>query len=139
MIQLEVAGQAIPQGSLRAHMAGGRPVLHYTNAEPLTLWRDAVAQAAHAAGFTSPTTGPFGVSIDIGVRRPQGHYTSKGEVSARFTDSWPDRRPDIDKLARAVLDALTGSVWRDDGQVVILDVAKRYADTPSTIITITAL
>ncbi len=139
MIELLVAGAAIPQGSLRAHMAGGRPVLHYTNQQPLSLWRDAVAQAAREAGYTSPSPGPYGVSIDIRVVRPLGHLSSKGTVLPRFTDAWPDRRPDIDKLARSILDALTGLVWRDDGQVVILDVAKRYADTASTTITITAL
>ena len=139
MIDLEVAGTAVPQGSLRAHMAGGRPVLHYTNQQPLSVWRDAVANAAREAGYTSPRPGPFGVSIDIRVMRPKGHFTSKGLVHPRFTDCWPDRRPDIDKLARSILDALTGLVWRDDGQVVILDVAKRYADTASSTITITAL
>jgi crossover junction endodeoxyribonuclease RusA len=139
MIELQVAGSAVPQGSLRAHMAGGRPVLHYTNQEPLALWRDAVASEARRQGYVTPRPGPFGVSIDIRVKRPQGHLTSKGTVLPRFTDCWPDRRPDIDKLARSILDALTGLVWRDDGQVVILDVAKRYADTPSSTITITAL
>jgi Holliday junction resolvase RusA-like endonuclease len=114
-------------------------VLHYTNQEPLSLWRDAVAESARRQGFTTPTPGPFGVSIDIGVARPLGHYSISGKVLPRYTDAWPDRRPDIDKLARSILDALTGLVWRDDGQVVILDVAKRYADTPSTSIVITSL
>jgi crossover junction endodeoxyribonuclease RusA len=48
---------------------------------------------------------------------------------------WPQRatlrlapcvRPDCDKLARALLDALTGIAYDDDGQVVSLTVHKRY-------------
>ena len=38
-------------------------------------------------------------------------------------------RPDIDKLARAILDALTDArVWPDDGQVVTMHVEKRYGE-----------
>lgn len=40
---------------------------------------------------------------------------------------WHDKRPDADKLARAVLDAITESgTIRDDAQVVSLRVRKRY-------------
>jgi Holliday junction resolvase RusA-like endonuclease len=40
----------------------------------------------------------------------------------------PATRPDIDKLLRAVLDALTGLVFVDDGQVVTVNMAKEYAN-----------
>lgn len=36
------------------------------------------------------------------------------------------KRPDVDKLGRAVLDALTGIVWRDDCQVIGLQLVKGY-------------
>ena len=38
------------------------------------------------------------------------------------------KRPDIDKLARAALDALSGVIWRDDSQVVELVASKSYAE-----------
>jgi Holliday junction resolvase RusA-like endonuclease len=37
------------------------------------------------------------------------------------------KRPDVDKLARALLDPLTGIVWVDDSQVSFLTVNKVYA------------
>jgi crossover junction endodeoxyribonuclease RusA len=40
----------------------------------------------------------------------------------------PASRPDIDKLARAVLDALTGVAFRDDSQVAKLDLLKLWVD-----------
>ena len=40
----------------------------------------------------------------------------------------PYVRPDIDKLARAILDALTGHFYADDSQVVRLVSEKYYAD-----------
>jgi crossover junction endodeoxyribonuclease RusA len=49
-------------------------------------------------------------------------------------------RPDVDKLARCVLDGLTGVVYKDDGQVVAIRLAKQYApigEKPGVTITIT--
>ena len=39
-------------------------------------------------------------------------------------------KPDIDKLIRAVLDALTGIFYADDAQVDELYVTKMYGDPP---------
>jgi Holliday junction resolvase RusA-like endonuclease len=39
---------------------------------------------------------------------------------------YPTTKPDLDKLARAVLDALTGVYYLDDAQVVSLDLQKAY-------------
>ena len=50
------------------------------------------------------------------------------QVKQQLSDGmlWRPVRPDIDKLARAVLDALTGIVWVDDDQVVELVCRKRW-------------
>lgn len=41
---------------------------------------------------------------------------------------WPHtKKPDIDKLLRALLDAMTGIVWADDSQVAFVVVNKVYA------------
>ncbi|HEV8178612.1 MAG TPA: RusA family crossover junction endodeoxyribonuclease, partial [Gemmatimonadales bacterium] len=41
--------------------------------------------------------------------------------------SWPDKRPDLSHLVRAVEDALTAAgLWVDDAQVVEIIGAKRY-------------
>lgn len=45
----------------------------------------------------------------------------------------PGRRPDLDELCRAGLNALTGIVWRDGSQVVCLEASKNYG-TPSRMI-----
>lgn len=42
----------------------------------------------------------------------------------------PAKKPDIDNLAKAALDACNGIVWRDDALICSLLVKKRYAISP---------
>lgn len=59
--------------------------------------------------------------------RPDGHLLSSGALSAEgLRNPLPITKPDEDKLARAVQDALTGSIVVDDSQVVSSHVAKAY-------------
>jgi Holliday junction resolvase RusA-like endonuclease len=113
-------------------MAGGRPILIYTNREPLALWRDAVRDACP---IMVPEEGPWRVSMSFRMQRPAGHYGQHG-VAPRYVHACPSRRPDLDKLVRAVMDALTMRVWRDDGQVVAISASKRYSDQPGCTIVV---
>jgi Holliday junction resolvase RusA-like endonuclease len=41
--------------------------------------------------------------------------------------TWPDRRPDLDKLSRTVLDSLTSAgAIEDDGRVIAIRAAKTF-------------
>jgi Holliday junction resolvase RusA-like endonuclease len=62
------------------------------------------------------------------LARPRSHYgTGRNADRLRATaPAWPCSRPDATKLLRAVEDALTGVVWRDDGQVVVQTARKVY-------------
>lgn len=48
----------------------------------------------------------------------------------------PTKKPDIDNIAKIVLDALNKLAYKDDTQVVDLNVAKEYADRERLIIKI---
>lgn len=50
------------------------------------------------------------------------------------TTKYVQKRPDIDNLAKTVLDALNGIAYVDDKQVVKLVATKVWADEPSTTI-----
>lgn len=52
-------------------------------------------------------------------------YLPRGKTVRR---QQPHVKPDLDKLVRAVLDAMTGYCYKDDGQVVIIEAMKEYAD-----------
>lgn len=119
-----VAGEAIPQGSAKAFVVKGRAVITTDNPR-LKEWRQKVVDAAELA----MTDGGFGdqpVAVSLWFRfvRPESV-----KAAAR---PWPSVRPDVDKLARAVLDALTTSgVVSDDSRVVDLRAVKVYAEAES--------
>jgi Holliday junction resolvase RusA-like endonuclease len=52
---------------------------------------------------------------------------------------YPFVRPDLDKLCRAVLDALTGIAYKDDQQVVTLNANKTYGERAGVFILLTEL
>lgn len=119
-IRFTVPGKPIPQGSKRGFVAGSRAVVVDVNPQSLGAWRSAVAVAAAEAAAGSQVEGA--VEVDVVFR-----FTPPLSVRRAY----PSVRPDLDKLVRALLDALTASgVIRDDGQVVDLIARERYGDAP---------
>ncbi len=86
----------------------------------------------------TPCTGPVSVNVTFWLPRPKGHFgTGKNAgVKKASAPSAPTSKPDVDKVARAVLDCGTGLWFKDDSQVVTLQVFKRYAfdDRPKTVV-----
>ena len=70
------------------------------------------------------------VEMCFGMARPKSHYRSNGvDLKPSAPKVYYAKKPDADNLAKAVLDALTAlNVWGDDDQVVVLYVAKKWAD-----------
>lgn len=51
----------------------------------------------------------------------------------------PTKKPDADKLLRAVLDSLTGIAYEDDAQVVRVIAEKQYGSPESTVVMVRAV
>lgn len=119
------AGRPAAQGSKR-HVGGGRLI---ESSRQVGAWRDAVRRAAiEAMASRPPIEGPVYLVQVFALPRPKSHYGT-GRNSGRVKRGVPHRppvRPDLDKLARAVGDALTGICYHDDAQVVNLCAAKYY-------------
>ena len=45
--------------------------------------------------------------------------------------AFPVRKPDADNIAKIILDALNGTAYHDDAQIVQLSVRKQYAEKNS--------
>jgi crossover junction endodeoxyribonuclease RusA len=114
-LDLFVPGKPAPQGSKR-HVGGGVMV---ESSKAVAPWRTTVAWHAAQAYRVAPLDGAVWVSLLFVMPRPAA--TPKRSTPQAV------KRPDLDKLTRAVFDALSGVVWRDDSQVVQLVASKRLA------------
>ncbi len=116
-----VYGIPQPQGSTRAFIPKGwkRPIITSANAKNKP-WRQEVASCAITAlngGFEELRSGPVSLKAVFFFDKPK---------SCPKRCQHKTTRPDVDKLARSLNDALTGIVFCDDSQIVELRVAKMF-------------
>lgn len=137
---LRVRGIPIPQGS---KIIGHRPAkprchtwLRDANAEKLEPWRQLVTEMARIDAELSgwirmPLEQPVRADLAYTFERPPSHYRSGR--NAHLLKAGAPRFPgnsagDVDKLQRAIFDALTAArIWADDTQVVDVRARKAYA------------
>ena len=113
-----VEGTPAPQGSKSPNRGG---VGFHEASKKLPAWRQRLIEGAEAALAGREGFGPAD-PIYCGL----AFYMPRGRTVKR---THPTVKPDVDKLERAVLDALTIAwVWGDDAQVVSGTRGKRYAD-----------
>lgn len=111
-----VPGKPAPQGSKR-HVGGGVMI---ESSKAVAPWRTTVAWHAAQTHRVAPLDGALFVSLVFVMPRPVS--TPKRSTPHAI------KRPDLDKLTRAVFDALSSVVWRDDSQVVQVYATKRIAE-----------
>jgi len=119
-VAFEVVGTPVPQGSGR--VLGGVMV---TKTPALSAYRADIANGAAKAmaegHLAMMARGPVAVLASFRFPMPTGRLVS--ERQAGRIPKWT--RPDVDKLARALLDGLVqGGVIHDDAQVACLMVGK---------------
>lgn len=128
-VDLTVLGVAAPQGSKR-HVGHGRMVESSKRVGP---WREAIVAEAQRAGVAGlMLDGALSMTVAILLPRPRGHYgTGRNADAVRpSAPRAPAGRPDLDKLLRAISDALTqAAVWRDDSCLCQVSATKLYADS----------
>jgi len=128
----QVVGKPIGEPRHRSFMRNGRmTAARNPMADP---WKKAVRAAAIQARCKL-FAGPVRVSLHFWVQRPKAHYVA-GDRARPLKDSAPDwftSKPDVDNMAKAVIDALgpwpKGAppvAWKDDDIVVELHANKRY-------------
>ncbi len=119
-LEFDVEGIPTPQGSKRAYVRNGRANILEVAGESLKAWRQDVTTAAlYARKHQEFDTIDGVVEIEVYFRLPR--------PKSRPHDTWHATRPDLDKLLRAVLDALTNAqVFTDDSRVADVKATKIY-------------
>lgn len=139
MINFTTFGVPAPAGSKRAFRRGDKIVI--TDASPAAKpWKAAVAASAgEAMNGQELYRCPLRVRIWFYMPRPKNHYRKGKSTSGMLSSTapqYPAVKPDIDKLSRAVLDALTGVVYLDDSQIVVKVVEKFYGEPARAEVTV---
>lgn len=79
-----------------------------------------------------PLDGPLSVSITARMPIPQS-ATKKERAAIAAHEIHPTKKPDVDNIGKAVLDALNGIAWEDDKQVILLMIHKAYENEDSPV------
>lgn len=123
-MQFFVIGSPKPQGRPRAFNRGGFTKVY----SPVTEWREAVKYKAHECAAIQFDCA-LQVHISYQFKRPKSHYRT-GKYSDVLKDSAPlymMKRPDLDNLNKAVIDAMQDAgVYTDDSIIIKLSSEKKY-------------
>lgn len=131
VVRFTVRGQPEQKGSTRAFAlpikgstskhGGPKYRAVTTSANPnLKRWEQLVAFEAGHAARGAFFTGAVAVRLTFRLTRP-------ASVSPKARP-FHVVRPDLDKLVRGCLDAMSGVLFRDDAQIVTLEASKVYTD-----------
>lgn len=132
-IYVEVAGRPQQRGSKQAFAGknGGRPLMVDANKKSKP-WMAAVAQAAaESINGQDLLFGPLRLTAKFKFKRPQSHFAKRkgGPVLKPDAPEHVTSTPDLDKLLRAIGDAMTGVVYGDDKQIAMVSAWKIYTES----------
>lgn len=139
-ISFFVPGHPQPAGSKRAFVLrggkhAGRAIITDANSKAKD-WKSDVRGEAQRSYQGELLECALRMKIIFTIYRPKGHYRT-GANAHKLKDSanpFPISKPDVDKLSRAILDSLTGIIYRDDSQVVTKTASKRYGGREGALI-----
>ena len=124
MIAFTVDGAPVTQAGMRAVPIKGKDGAPggvrqiSSGGKGLMFWRTLISKEASTAMNGAPLlSGPVGIYARFTLERPK---------SRAKREHFPDGRPDVSKLARALEDALSKVVYEDDARIVDEHVTKRY-------------
>lgn len=108
----------------------GNFVQTYSPKKTVTQEQEIANVAKAAMGKEEPLETPITVCIYFRMPIPKSY-------SKKLTKDCLDglerhlKKPDLDNMAKLVLDSLNGIVYKDDSQIVNLHLRKVYAETPA--------
>lgn len=79
--------------------------------------------------------GPVSVDI-IAYYRIPASWSKQKKADALAGKIRPEVKPDVDNVAKVVLDALNGSAYEDDKSIITLTATKAYSDDPRVVVSL---
>ena len=131
-IEFFVPGAPVGKGRPRAARRGAGVVM-FTPGK--TADYEALVAATAAAALACDALahqlldGPLEAVLEMRFPAPASWSKAK-RARALAGAEWHTSKPDADNVAKAILDACNGVVFRDDAQVVVLVATKAFSDEP---------
>ena len=123
IVTTTIHGQPVPQPRPRVSTRGGFGRAYVPSRHPVHAWREAIRRGYRGPRFRNGVS----VRLQFVFQRPPSHFKRAGELTAAGARQ-QHPKPDVDNLAKSVLDALNGVAWVDDSQVEELLVTKVWGE-----------
>jgi Holliday junction resolvase RusA-like endonuclease len=124
--QFFIPGQ--PQGKGRARVAMIAGHARAYTPEKTASYESLIKAQYHAA---HPRELPILGEVDMEIRAwfeiPKSTSGKQAAAMLRYEIN-PAKKPDADNIAKVICDALNGIAYRDDTQIINLNICKRYAE-----------
>jgi len=119
-MKIFIPGEPIAQPRVKVSTKGGFARAYTERDHPIHAYKQAIRLSYINAGG-EVLEGPVEIRIACWFERPKGHSKKRREDREMKTT-----KPDLDNLAKAILDALNEIAYNDDGQVCRLTIEKWY-------------
>jgi Holliday junction resolvase RusA-like endonuclease len=137
MINLTILGEPKAQKRHR-HVRMGNAVRQY---DPSASDKGDFLSIVQSNAPKEPLAVPLAVAIRFYFTRPKSHFRT-GKNSHVMKDTaplWHTSKPDVDNMAKFLMDSLNKIYWKDDSYIADCWITKQYDDKPRTEIEITLL
>jgi len=136
-ITVTIPGKPIPQPRPKVCRRGAF-VSTYTPDNGIVAYREAISLMVRAALAGVMHTGAVRLTVALEFVRPPSHYSVTKKYGRRLKETAPAWPVDGDcsNYIKGIEDSLNGVAWKDDVQIVSLNVTKCYTERQLTTVTI---
>lgn len=140
MIEFKIDGKAVPQPRPRVYQTAAGKSRAVNSKQSVTYKRlvKLTAKSYMNKNRLSISECPIAVHLTF-VYTPPKSYTKKKLKAIQDGILMYQKKPDLDNLCKGVLDALNNTVYKDDSQIVELNVKKQYGNTDHVLVVIEKL
>jgi Holliday junction resolvase RusA-like endonuclease len=121
-----VYGEPVAKGRPRFAKRGNY-VQTYTPVKTKSYEDEVRLLATKAKGSGSTLEGSVSVFIYISFSVPQS-YSKRKREACLLGETKHTKKPDLDNVAKAIIDGMNGIIFKDDSQIINLHVTKVYAE-----------
>ena len=127
MLQVDFTVPGPPRGKGRPRFARrGNFVTTYTDAATASYEDQIRFYALRAMGGNKPLTTALEALISVRLPVPQAYSKKRTEACLSGLER-PCRKPDLDNIIKALMDAMNEVIYDDDVQIISISATKRYA------------